>query len=533
MKKRRDPEYSVRDMLTALAVCHNVTPSYNNDGEREFQASSPDEVALVRFVDSIGLELMERDEDMITLKNTNGVIEKYVVLACFPFSSETKRMGIIVRHEASGRHIFYMKGAEVVVEERVVASQRTIVKEHCENLSMEGLRTLVICQKVLSKEEYDDWKKDYSEAQASMQNRDANVQEVIEQLEYDMELLSITGVEDKLQENVQITIESFRNAGINIWMLTGDKVETATCIAISAGLKHKTQKFKFLKEIRDKDTIEKAINEGNESSTCLVIDGTTLDTCFKTEYLEHKFIDFASKCPAVLVCRCSPTQKAIITRRMKEYCSKTVASVGDGGNDVAMIQESNVGIGIVGKEGLQASLAADFSITQFSHLRELVLWHGRLSYKRTAALSQFVIHRGLIISVIQAVFSIIFYFVAIPIFNGYLMLGYATIYTSLPVFTLVLDTDVDKEAVLKFPPLYKTLQKGRLLTFKTFMIWTWKSIYQGAVILMFSVQFFNDSFVNIVTITFSALVMIELLNVYSEINKFDKKMFFVLFSTGV
>jgi phospholipid-translocating ATPase len=209
------------------------------------------------------------------------------------------------------------------------------------------------------------------------------------------------------------------------------------------------------------------------------------------------------------------------------------ASVGDGGNDVAMIQESNVGIGIVGKEGMQASLAADFSITQFSHLRELILWHGRLSYKRTAALAQFVIHRGLIISVIQAVFSIVFYFVAIPIYNGYLMLGYATAYTSLPVFSLVFDTDVDKDSVLNFPPLYKTLQKGRSLSFKTFLIWVWKSLYQGSVILLFSIKFFNDSFANIVTITFSALIIIELLNVYTEINRFNAKMFACLFCTAL
>jgi len=130
MRKRRDPEYSVRDLFTALGVCHNVTPTYNNDGEREFQASSPDEVALVKFVDSIGLELVERDEDNITLKNPSGSIEKYKVLANFPFSSESKRMGIIVRHEKSGQYIFYMKGAEVVVLEKLVATHRSIVKEH-------------------------------------------------------------------------------------------------------------------------------------------------------------------------------------------------------------------------------------------------------------------------------------------------------------------------------------------------------------------------------------------------------------------
>lgn len=130
-------------------------------------------------------------------------------------------------------------------------------------------------------------------------------------------------------------------------------------------------------------------------------------------------------------------------------------------------------------------------------------------------------------------FSIVFYFVAIPIYNGYLMLGYATIYTSLPVFTLVFDEDADVDAILKFPPLYKTLQKGRALSFKTFFIWVWKSIFQGSVILLFSITFFNDSFANIVTITFSALILIELLNVYSEINKLNIKMILVLLGTAV
>lgn len=267
LKKRRDPEYTVRDLFTALAVCHNVTPTYNNDGEREFQASSPDEVALVKFVDSIGMELIERDENRICLKNTNGFVEEYRVLANFPFSSESKRMGIIVEHIQSGRYIFYMKGAEVVVIEKTRASQRSIVQESCENLGMEGLRTLVICQKIITKEEYENWSAQYNEAQASLQNRDANIQQVIEQLEKDMELLGVTGVEDKLQENVQLTIESLRNAGINVWMLTGDKVETATCIAISAGLKNKSQRFVFLKSMKSEIEIKQAMSIGNEANT--------------------------------------------------------------------------------------------------------------------------------------------------------------------------------------------------------------------------------------------------------------------------
>lgn len=134
-----------------------------------------------------------------------------------------------------------------------------------------------------------------------------------------------------------------------------------------------------------------------------------------------------------------------------------IACVGDGGNDVSMIQEANVGLGIVGKEGMQASLAADFSITQFKHISLLLLWHGRLSYKRSASLGQFVVHRGMIISFIQAIFTVTFFFVTIPIYNGFLLLGYSTIYTSLPIFSIVLDVDVSQSKVKEYPALYITL----------------------------------------------------------------------------
>lgn len=140
-----------------------------------------------------------------------------------------------------------------------------------------------------------------------------------------------------------------------------------------------------------------------------------------------------------MCCRVSPTQKAVITEGVKAYTDKIVLGIGDGGNDVGMIQAADVGVGIVGKEGKQAALASDFSIMKFKYLSKLLLWHGRLSYKNTSLMSQFVIHRGLIISVIQTIFSLIFYSIAIPIYNGYLMLGYTTVYTMFPVFCIVFD----------------------------------------------------------------------------------------------
>ena len=125
----------------------------------------------------------------------------------------------------------------------------------------------------------------------------------------------------------------------------------------------------------------------------------------------------------------------------------------------------------------------------------------------------------MIISFIQAIFTVLFYFVTIPIFNGYLLLGYSTYYTSLPIFALVLDEDVTREKVDKFPALYQTLQKGRSLNLKTFLIWTWKSIYQACIIMFVAIMYFDQGFVNLVTITFTALICVEMLNLLSEVTQ--------------
>jgi len=182
-----------------------------------------------------------------------------------------------------------------------------------------------------------------------------------------------------------------------------------------------------------------------------------------------------------------------------------------------MIQAADVGIGIVGKEGKQASLAADFSVTQFSYLTKLLLWHGRNSYRRSAKLAQFVIHRGLIISVMQAVFSAIFYFAPIALYQGWLMVGYATVYTMAPVFSLVLDRDVNEDVALLYPELYKDLTKGRVLSYKTFFTWLEISLYQGSAIMIMSLILFENEFLNIVSISFTALILNELIMVALEI----------------
>merc|ERR1719220_763518 len=153
--------------------------------------------------------------------------------------------------------------------------------------------------------------------------------------------------------------------------------------------------------------------------------------------------------------------KADVVRLIQRHTNKRCAAIGDGGNDVSMIQAASAGIGIVGKEGKQASLAADFSLLQFSHISRLLLVHGRNSYKRSASLSQFVIHRGLIITTMQAIFSSVFYFSSVSLYQGFLMVGYTTVFTMFPVFSLVLDQDVKRDVAIRFPELYRELHKKR------------------------------------------------------------------------
>ena len=515
---RRNRNNVIRDTIVALGLCHNVTPTYE-EGVKGYQASSPDEIALVKFAESININLNARTQTTIKLLNAANVEENYEILANFPFSSDTKRMGILVKNIETNRIIFYLKGAEVVMESKVQENSRAFLRETCENLASTGLRTLVISQKYVTEAEYQLWNKKYQNAKTEMEDREKKIRKVVDELEENMEFLCVTGVEDKLQVDVTDTIESLRNAGIQIWMLTGDKVETATCIAISTGLKGKMQKLFYMKELTSDTEVENHLKQYSKmTDTVLVIDGNTMNIALTPEN-EKLFFEVASKAPAVVCCRCSPTQKTLIVRGMKNHTTMRTAAIGDGGNDVGMIQEAHLGIGIVGKEGKQASLAADFSILEFKTIKLLFLWHGRLSYKRSAILSQFVIHRGLIISIIQIIFSFMFYFTSIQIYNGYLMLGYATVYTSLPVFSIVFDEDVDLASVIKFPVLYKILQKGRVLNTKTFITWCIKSIYQGAVIMIGAVLLFEDNFVNIVSITFTTLIFIEIINVYLEIHK--------------
>ncbi|KAF3064905.1 putative phospholipid-transporting ATPase NEO1 [Daldinia childiae] len=543
-RTRREIGSRVRDVVLALALCHNVTPTAEEENGQtvtSYQASSPDEIAIVRWTESVGLRLAHRDRKKMVLESTETgkIVVQVQILDIFPFTSDGKRMGIIVRfHEQSkpfpsssdnGEIWFYQKGADTVMGSIVAANDW--LDEETANMAREGLRTLVVGRKRISYEQYQDFSTSYQEASLAISGRNAGMQRVISEfLERDLELLGVTGVEDKLQRDVKPSLELLRNAGIKIWMLTGDKVETARCVAVSSKLVARGQYIYTVAKLKHKDNAQDHLDFlRSKTDACLLIDGESLML-----YLTHFRVDFISvavRLPTVVACRCSPTQKADIAKLIKEFTKKRVCCIGDGGNDVSMIQAADVGVGIVGKEGRQASLAADFSIEQFCHLTKLLVWHGRNSYKRSAKLAQFVIHRGLIIAVCQTMYSIAIKFEPEGLYTDWLLVGYATVYTAAPVLSLVLDKDVDENLANLYPELYKELTSGRSLSYRTFFVWVFVSIYQGGMIQGLSQILTEVDGPRMVAVSYTVLILNELLMVTIEITTWHPVMIMCIVGT--
>ncbi|KAJ4201808.1 Phospholipid-transporting ATPase [Fusarium falciforme] len=529
-RTRREIGTRVRDVVLALALCHNVTPTVDIEDGKEvtgYQASSPDEIAIVKWTESVGLRLVYRDRKSMVLEFTGSKrpVVRVRILDVFPFTSEGKRMGIIVHfHEnvnvknpdlSSGEIWFFQKGADTVMSSIVAANDW--LDEETANMAREGLRTLVVGRKKLSSQQYQEFSSRYQEASLSISGRDAGMQRVVSHyLERDLELIGVTGVEDKLQKDVKPSLELLRNAGIKIWMLTGDKVETARCVAVSSKLVARGQYIYTVAKLKKKDNAQEHLDFlRSKTDACLLIDGESL-ALFLTHF-RIEFISIAVQLPTVVACRCSPNQKAEVAKLIREYTKKRVCCIGDGGNDVSMIQAADVGVGIVGKEGRQASLAADFSIEQFCHLVKLLVWHGRNSYKRSAKLAQFVIHRGLIIAVCQTMYSIAIKFEPEGLYKDWLLVGYATVYTAAPVLSLVLDKDVDENLANLYPELYKELTSGRSLSYRTFFVWVFVSIYQGGMIQGLSQILTEVDGPKMVAVSYTVLVLNELLMVAIEI----------------
>ncbi|ORD95176.1 P-type ATPase [Enterospora canceri] len=495
LKKRMGREMKqlsqkVFDLVEALALCHSVTPVETEDGI-DLQASSPDEVALVEFVRRLGVELISRDRNSLKIryvhrKNKKGeegeeVVEAinmdYKIHHIFPFNSDTKRMGIVLERD-DGSFVFFEKGADTTMSK--IVKENDWAEDETDDMAREGLRTLLIAKKELTKAQFEKFDEMYTEAKLTLNNRQQNMYDAQRKLEKGLDLLGLTGVEDKLQDQVKETLESLRNADIKIWMLTGDKNETAISIAKSSRLLSKTDRYLVISgctteiEIREKiDLLKK------KKFNALVIDGVSLAVILSPKnitkvkgkernFLLEEFIEEAKGLTALIGCRYTPTQKAMMAASLKELAGETVLCIGDGGNDVSMITEADTGVGIEGKEGNQAALSADFSLKKFCFVTELLFYHGRACYVKSAGLAQLTLQRAFIVTILQGVFSALIDCVPLSIFQGY-MSSMFILFSCFPVLTLYKGCDITKTVALKYPELYKELRMSNKCSLKEFI----------------------------------------------------------------
>lgn len=470
------------DFMLALALCHTViSETIPGDPPRiEFKAQSPDEAALVATARDVGYVVLGNSTDSIQL-NIQGEDRSYKVLNTLEFNSTRKRMSAIIRMP-NNKIILYCKGADSMIYSRLKRGEQSELRrttaEHLEMFAREGLRTLCIAQRELGEEEYQRWNKEHEIASAAIVDREEKLEEVSDKIERELTLLGGTAIEDRLQEGVPDTIALLAEAGIKLWVLTGDKVETAINIGFSCNLLNNDMELIVFKIDDDSvDTAEaeldkhlatfnktgsdqelKAAKKNHEPPApthAIVIDGDSLKLVLD-EQLRQKFLLLCKECKSVLCCRVSPAQKAAVVSMVKSGLDVMTLSVGDGANDVAMIQEADVGVGIAGEEGRQAVMSADYAIGQFRFLQRLVLVHGRWSYRRLGETIANFFYKNIVWTFTIFWYQIYCSFDMTYLYDYTYILLFNLAFTSLPViFMGVLDQDVSDKVSLAVPQLYR------------------------------------------------------------------------------
>nr|CAD1820272.1 unnamed protein product [Ananas comosus var. bracteatus] len=485
--------------LTVMTLCNTVIPIKSKSGAISYKAQSQDEDALVKAAAQLHMVLIGKNGNIIEI-NFNGSILQYEVLDILEFTSDRKRMSMVVKDCQTGKIFLLSKGADEAIFPCSNSGQqiRTFM-DAVEQYAQLGLRTLCLGWRELKEDEYIEWSRMFKEASSTLVDREWRLAEVCQRLEHDLEILGVTAIEDRLQDGVPETIEILRKAGINFWMLTGDKQSTAIQIALLCNFISSEPKGQLL-FINGKTEDEVArslervlltmrITTSEPKELAFVVDGWALEIILK-QYKEA-FTELAILSRTAICCRVTPSQKAQLVELLKSCDYRTLA-IGDGGNDVRMIQQADIGVGISGREGLQAARAADYSIGKFRFLKRLILVHGRYSYNRTAFLSQYSFYKSLLICFIQIIFSFLSGISGTSLFNSVSLMAYNVFYTSIPVLTVVLDKDLSERTVMQHPQILIYCQAGRLLNPSTFAGWFGRSVYHAIVVFLITIHAYAD-----------------------------------------
>ncbi|ESN96530.1 hypothetical protein HELRODRAFT_68049, partial [Helobdella robusta] len=501
----------VHEFFRLLALCHTVMSSEKDGGlgVLEYQAQSPDEAALVGAARNFGFVYKSRTPTTITLE-VMGEVEVYEQLCILDFNNVRKRMSVIVRKD--DRITLLCKGADTTIYQLLDPNSQSRLKDqttqHLETFAQDGLRTLCLSSKEIDPNYFTEWKKKHHEASTSMEDREDKMSAVYEEIETGMKLLGATAIEDKLQDGVPETIANLASADIKIWVLTGDKQETAINIGYSCQLlTEEMSEHLYVIESENMEDVKRELTEArdaimfsqvnmrengnnfynnnssnNNSSSSpynnksydnstttqssfrpmlrppefgLIINGHSLTHALKPE-LELLLLEAGCMCKAVICCRVTPLQKALVVSLVKKHKKSVTLSIGDGANDVSMIKMAHIGVGISGQEGMQAVLASDYSIAQFRFLERLLLVHGRWSYLRMCKFLKFFFYKNFAFTLCHFWFGFYCGFSAQTLYDPFFITFYNVFYTSLPIMALgFFEQDVNEKLSLQYPNLYK------------------------------------------------------------------------------
>uniref|UniRef100_A0A3Q1IWR6 Phospholipid-transporting ATPase n=1 Tax=Anabas testudineus TaxID=64144 RepID=A0A3Q1IWR6_ANATE len=485
--------------------------------QRGFIASSPDEVALVKGAMRYGFTFLGLESKTMKILNSNNDIEMYELLHVLNFDPVRRRMSVIVRSR-SGETLLFCKGADSSIFPRVRQEEVERIRMHVERNATEGYRTLCVAYKYLSADEYAQADAGLREARLALQDRDEKLMAVYNQVETDMSLIGATAVEDRLQEQAAETMEALQGAGMKVWVLTGDKMETAksTCYAcrlfqrntelleltvrtLEDGGRRREERLHELlieyhkKAVQDAPPVRAGVTSQDYG---FIIDGATLSMVLNSasdsnsSLYKNLFLQICQNCTAVLCCRMAPLQKAQIVKMVKNSKGSPITlSIGDGANDVSMILEAHVGIGIKGKEGRQAVRNSDYAIPKLKHLKKLLLAHGHLYYVRIAHLVQYFFYKNLCFILPQFLYQFFCGYSQQPLYDAAYLTMYNICFTSMPILAYsLLEQHICIGALLDNATLYRQIAKNAMLRWGPFIYWTLLGTFHGLV-FFFGVRF--------------------------------------------
>nr|XP_021490106.1 phospholipid-transporting ATPase FetA [Meriones unguiculatus] len=512
----KSDDHLVHLFFLCLSLCHTVMSEEKEQGELVYQAQSPDEGALVTATRNFGFVFCSRSSETITVIEM-GKTRVYHLLEILDFSNERKRMSVIVR-TPEDRVMLFCKGADTIIYELLhpsCASLAEVTMEHLDDFAREGLRTLMVAYRELDNAFFQTWIKKHNEACRTSEARERKLTMVYEEIEKDLMLLGATAIEDKLQSGVPETIVTLSKAKVKVWVLTGDKQETAVDTAYSCRIFRDEMDGVFVVEGTDRETVLqelrtarkkmkpesllesdpiniyltrkpqmpfRVLDEVPNGNYGLVISGYSLAYALEGS-MELELLRTACMCKGVVCCRMTPLQKAQVVNLVKRYKKVVTLAIGDGANDISMIKAAHIGVGISGHEGLQAMLSSDFSFCQFRYLQRLLLVHGRWSYNRMCKFLSYFFYKNFTFTLVHFWYAFYNGFSAQTVYDTWFIACYNMVYTSLPVLGLSLfEKDVNETWSLCYPELYEPGQHNLYFNKKEFIKCLMHGIYSSFVL---------------------------------------------------